>query len=356
MNEDEKPAVVAQSTLYTLIWVEFGICTIVVGLRAYSQLLVVRRPCLDDLVMLGAYILQGVASGLCTASAYWGQGSDFSELLRDRKAVVNMLKFAMISMPFGVLGPMLARISFILFLIVTVLTVHNLRRKSLWVLIVLQVVINAIPIIMQFTLCRPLSGMWDPFEHRQACRAGKIVQQYGFFQGAFNALTDLILIVTGLLVIIHLKLRLQTKVALCVILSLSSLAMIAAILKTIQLQLMVTASTSYAYAMWTIWFLTEGTVLIITASVPRIRPLIILRNKHKRDQITYNSGFSNEVRPSQYRFGASLFHDRTLSRPGQARMHWLDRDNDNDSESHDLIVLGEEGEAGRGRGRSLQKI
>jgi preprotein translocase subunit SecF len=40
---------------------------------------------------------------------------------------------------------------------------------------------------------------------------------------AFNAFTDLLLIAIGLLVITNLKLRLHTKIALCVILSLSSL-------------------------------------------------------------------------------------------------------------------------------------
>jgi hypothetical protein len=87
---------------------------------------------------------------------------------------------------------------------------------------------------------------------------------------AFNAFTDLLLIAIGLLVITNLKLRLHTKIALCVILSLSSLyapqpssstgiacgsltytnrAMVAAILKTIQLQLMNSSSFSCMYAL-----------------------------------------------------------------------------------------------------------
>jgi hypothetical protein len=306
--------------LYLVIWVEFGICTVVIALRAYSQLLVVRRPFVDDVVMIGAWvryhlspsislitcpltfanrygnekIMQAISSGLVTASTHWGLGQTLAELMLDRPRIINTLKYAMVSMPFGVLGPMLGRISFILFLQNTVLTVHALRRKLLWGLVALQVVINVIPIILQFTQCKPASALWDPLLVPTACRDAMVVQRYGYFQGgmlrsylledgvvvvvlvvgeadvsiaAFNAFTDLLLIVLGLLVIINLKLRLQTKIALCGILSLSSLydstpgddslpiadmdnrAMVAAILKTIQLQLMNSSSFSCMYSL-----------------------------------------------------------------------------------------------------------
>ncbi|KAL4864225.1 hypothetical protein BDV12DRAFT_201330 [Aspergillus spectabilis] len=337
MEGHEKTSTVAQSTLYVLIWVEFGICTVVIALRTYSQLLIVRRPYVDDIVMLGAYALQGVASGLCTASAYWGLGSDLATLLLDQKRVVNSLKYAMISMPFGVLGPRLGRISFVLFLIATVLTVHNFRRKLLWGLIVLQIIIMS---------------SQSSYSLRSA---GRLVPKYGYFQGAFNALTDLVLIVIGVVVIIRLKLRAHTKIALSVILSLSSLAMIAAILKTIHLQLMVTSSFSYANAMWTIWFLTEGTVIIITVSIPRLRPIVVLRKKNNRSM--YNNAFSNETssrgRRSQHRFAGSGYHERPLDggvvypKPVKMQCHRID------SDSRELIMLKEELEGGgRKFGRS----
>jgi hypothetical protein len=201
---------VPASALYLVIWIEFGICTVVIALRAYSQLLVVRRPFVDDLVMIGAWvgcsplspslllincklslankyfyekIMQAISSGLVTASTNYGLGRALAELMLDRPRIINMLKYAMISMPFGVLGPMLGRISFILFLQNTVLTVHALRRKLLWGLVALQVVINVIPIILQFTQCKPASALWDPVLFVTACRDAMVVQRYGYFQG-----------------------------------------------------------------------------------------------------------------------------------------------------------------------------
>ncbi|KAL3457440.1 hypothetical protein BJX64DRAFT_17821 [Aspergillus heterothallicus] len=307
--------------------------------------------------------MQAIASGLCTASTHWGLGTELMTLMLEPTRVQNMLKFAMISMPFGVVGPMLGRISFILFLQNTVLTVHTLRRKILWWVIGLQVVINLIPIVLQFTQCKPVAALWDPYQIQTACRDAVVVMRYGFFQGAFNALTDLGLIVIALLVTVHLKLRLQTKIALCAILSLSSLAMIATILKTIQLQLMNSTQFSYAYAMWTIWFLTEGTVIIVTASVPRLRPLVILRKKPTSSRAVYNNTYSNELDASSrsrgrsrgHRYGTSVSiyaersKDSAPSYPTPVLMRW---NNDSGSDSQDLIALEEQISASR----SMQKF
>ena len=154
--------------------------------------------------------------------------------------IVNVLKFAMVSMPFGVFAPLLGRISFILFLLSSVITAHNPRRKWLWVLIALQLIINIIPCILQFTQCHPASALWDPLKLIEKCQGAVVVQKFGYFQGgahvdslctlgwtltgaAFNALTDLILTVIGLVVILSLKTNRSNKIALCSILSLSLL-------------------------------------------------------------------------------------------------------------------------------------
>ncbi|KAL2862536.1 uncharacterized protein BJX67DRAFT_296070 [Aspergillus lucknowensis] len=300
-------------------------------------------------------IMQAVASGLSTASTHWGLGDDLADLMRDPRNVVNMLKYAMISMPFGVLGPMLGRISFILFLQTTVLTVHNVRRKVLWGVIALQVIINVIPIILEFTKCKPVEALWDPFVLRDACRPAMVIQRYGYFQGAFNAFTDLFLIVIALLVIIHLKLRLQTKIALCLILSLSSLAMVAAISRTTHLRLMTTTSFSYASAMCTIWFLTEGAVIIVTASIPRLRPIACLRRTTRStftnvfsDDNPASSGPSAQRRFERLRYRKCSPDDPVYPKRARTRARW----DDFDCESQDFIAL-ESDVSGR---HSMQKF
>jgi hypothetical protein len=81
--------------------------------------------------------------------------------------------------------------------------------------------------------------------------------------------------------------------------------------------------------------------IIVTVSVPRLRPILVVRKKTGRSG--YNNGFSNEGsfrgRPAQHRFGGSAYQERssdgTPIYPRPARMHW----HDNDSDSHNLIAL-----------------
>lgn len=47
---------ISPEALYATIWVEYGICTVVMLLRAYSQFFVLRKFTIDDFVMLGAYV------------------------------------------------------------------------------------------------------------------------------------------------------------------------------------------------------------------------------------------------------------------------------------------------------------
>ncbi|KAL3461997.1 hypothetical protein BJX64DRAFT_299804 [Aspergillus heterothallicus] len=307
---------ISQRGLYTAIWVEYGICTVVMALRAYSQVFVLRKFAADDIVMLGAYIVQGVASALCTVSASYGLGTSVAELTYQQ--IVNVLKYAMISMPFGVFAPLLGRISFMLFLLSSVITVHKLRRKLLWGLIVLQTVINLIPCILQFTQCDPVEALWNPLQLIARCQGAMVVLRFGYFQGAFNALTDLILIMIGLAVIISLKMRMSNKIVLGAILSLSSLAMVAAILKTIQLRDMNSLNFSHSMGLWAIWFLTEGTVVIVTASVPRLRAIVVLGRKGNSSYTPYltpegsNGPPPYEERSKKHRSVRTMYLDTTL--------------------------------------------
>ncbi|KAL4940011.1 hypothetical protein BDV06DRAFT_197629 [Aspergillus oleicola] len=227
---------ISKGSLYTAIWVQYGICTTVMILRGYSQFFVLRKFATDDFVMLGAYIIQGVASALVTTATHWGLGSPVLDL--NYIQITRVLKYMMISQPFGVIAPLLGRISFMLFLLNSVITVHTAndrRRKLLWCLIGLQVPVNIVPCILQFTQCDPVDALWDPLRLMTHCQGARVVQKFGYFQGAFNALTDLILILIGVAVIVSLKMRRSNKMVLGGILSLSLLAMIAAILKTIQI-------------------------------------------------------------------------------------------------------------------------
>ncbi|KAL2851144.1 hypothetical protein BJY01DRAFT_209274 [Aspergillus pseudoustus] len=111
---------------------------------------------------------------------------------------------------------------------------------------------------------------------------------------------------------------------------------------------------------------TEGTVIIVTASVPRLRPLVILRKKPASSSRTmYNNAYSYErdassrsrgrSRGQRYGTSVSIYADRSKDSSGAPTyptpvlMRW---NNDSGSESQDLIALEEEISASR----SMQKF
>ncbi|KAL4920599.1 hypothetical protein BDW62DRAFT_215858 [Aspergillus aurantiobrunneus] len=329
---------ISQSALYTAIWVEYGICSIVMILRAYSQLFVLRSFAADDFVMLGAYVVQGIGSVLCTVSASWGLGGRVADLSYNE--MVNLLKYAMIAMPFGIIAPFLGRISCILFLLSSVITVHKLRRKMLWALIALSIPINVLLCILQFTQCTPASSLWDPQRVFEDCQSAVVVSRYGYFAGAFNALSDLILTVTGLAVVLTLNTHRSDKIILSSILSLSLLAMVAAILKALQLDTMNTPEFSYPMGLWVIWYLTEGTVVIITASVPRLRAIFVLGKQGK-------SSYSPYISPDVSNGNGPTYEDRLSGKHRSVRLTYLD------PTLQDTVVGSELGSSGN---RSLEAM
>jgi hypothetical protein len=101
-----------------------------------------------------------------------------------------------------------------------------------------------------------------------------------------------------------------------------SRAMIAAILRTVQIHRLSSLQFSHSLALWAIWFLyashsfrvsntqpvlahvdsmcirTEGTVVIVTASAPRLRAICVLRKKNRRSYKAYLTASTGNKAPA----------------------------------------------------------
>jgi hypothetical protein len=55
-NPSAEGSGISKGAMYTVIWVACGISTLVVGLRLYSQILIVRKPAADDLIIFAAWV------------------------------------------------------------------------------------------------------------------------------------------------------------------------------------------------------------------------------------------------------------------------------------------------------------
>ena len=117
---------------------------------------------------------------------------------------------------------------------------------------------------------------------------------------AWNSMTDLVLTFLPFLLLKNLNMKVSTKTALSIIMGMSIFAMIACIVKTVQLKYIGEREDfTYETSKFAIWFTTESYVVIIAASIPSVRPLLLKGIKHYRAHKQYNTkdGSNNSRRP-----------------------------------------------------------
>lgn len=134
--------------------------------------------------------------------------------------------------------------------------------------IILQLVINMLAFIVFYAQCGDrLSVLWHPMEmvqHPEYCMDVSVQTDLGYFQGAFNCLTDAYLTFLPGLLIEHTKLSIKKKIGLACLLCLSIVALSAAIGKTYEAKaLSEVADYSCRYPC------TEKSAVISTDSTPQ---------------------------------------------------------------------------------------
>ncbi|GAM37353.1 hypothetical protein TCE0_023r07206 [Talaromyces pinophilus] len=251
------------------IWVLSVIATIVVMLRIIAKVKI-RLFRLDDVVMIAALVICLIASFLSTSAVRFGYGQRSPVPPEDN--AIRARRYYLISQAIMLVGTAIGRVAFVMYML-AILGGKLWHRIVLVTLTVLGLVINLVCIIMIFTMCPNVNGNWD-------CRleggAGmiQIELSYSYFQSSFNTFIDLYLAIVPTWIFWHLNLRLNIRFSLVVLMSLGLIAMAAALAKTVQLQQMsqdmLTGTTDLLR-----WAFLEGYLVIITASLPCLRSLIM---------------------------------------------------------------------------------
>lgn len=244
------------------------------------------------------------------------------------------MKWHFVAQPAGVMCPAVARVAFCLYLLKFVGTGMKIKRV-LWFIILTQWMVNLVTMVEILVSCRKFEMLWDPSIHHRCL--SPIVQAYiGYFQGgsfqhffslsvracsngsaAWNSLTDLILTFLPYLMLKDLNMELKTKLALSVIMGLSIFAMVACIVKTIELQVLGSRDDfTYHATMFIVWLTIESYVIIIAASIPTLRPLALRLCQRRADRKAqkcsrrspslppYDSGTSWSSRPNLVRLNS----------------------------------------------------
>ncbi|KXG51205.1 uncharacterized protein PGRI_067770 [Penicillium griseofulvum] len=249
-------------------WALGGIAIIVVILRIIAKARL-RHLGSDDVTMLASLGFALAASIHFTISILdYGFASG-----RPGADEPTALKYYTITEACSVASTCLGRVAFILYLL-PVLSTRRVFKISLWVLFAVQVVANIVMIVLILAQCRDIRGVWDE-EYATHCMEDYIQLYFGYFLCFCNSSADLLLAVLPCYIFWDLKLKPIIKFSLMILTSLGVLATVGAIMKAVYLKQILTWDGTANAIYLTCWAMIECYLVIISASVPCLRSLVV---------------------------------------------------------------------------------
>ncbi|CAI7656308.1 unnamed protein product [Penicillium pancosmium] len=254
------------------IWVAVIIAALVVILRVFAKIKI-NRFHFDDVLMIIASISAIVSTVFLTLSVDHGFGKPLGDPFTHDTSLV--LKYIAIQIPIVTLSTTFARTSFIIYL-VAVLGTKKAYKIALWVILAIQLAGNIASAVLPLSICKNVNILWDPLV-KTTCGDTDAVIKFAYFSNTFNSAADLFLAVFPTVVFWNLNLKLRIKISLIGLLSLGIVAMVASIIKTTKLDTLpsITNLGSAGGIELIRWGYVENAIIIITSSIPCIRPLII---------------------------------------------------------------------------------
>ncbi|KAH1486164.1 hypothetical protein LV164_007222 [Aspergillus fumigatus] len=195
--------------LVVLIWILTGISVVVVSLRVLAKTKI-RQFRIDDVVMIVVLILGIISGSLHTAAVKYGYG--LPDATVPEPVATTGRKFYIIGLASLILCSAVGRAVFVLYLL-AILGGQKGQRIILTALAILEMVFNSVSVILIFATCTPVSMVWD-YAAEGTCTATSIQVNFGYFQSTFNVFVDLYLAVVPTYIFWHLKLKLGIKISL----------------------------------------------------------------------------------------------------------------------------------------------
>ncbi|KAL4778072.1 hypothetical protein BJX76DRAFT_366771 [Aspergillus varians] len=254
------------------MWAAIAIATLILILRVFAKFKL-RQFRFDDVLMVVAWAMTLAATVLLQMAVNHGFGTDLRKL--DPPDLKVVLKSIAIQIPLVTISTGLARSGFALY-IIAILGNNRMYQIILWSVMLLQLAGNIVSAILPLSICRDVRILWDPTV-KTKCGSHDAIIPFAYYSSSVNTATDLFLAVFPTVVFWNLNLRLRIKIGLITLMSLGILAMVASIIKCTKYGDIpgITNLGATGGIELIRWGFAENLIIIITSSVPCIRPLLI---------------------------------------------------------------------------------
>jgi type IV secretory pathway VirB2 component (pilin) len=244
---------------------------------------VVKRITTDDYIVIITLFLSLGNSVFLTISASWGLGQHIELLLSSPDRISQTVKYVYLCEIFSIMCPCFGRIAFALMLL-SLVPPDKVRRRILYAIIMIAFVVDVATVSISFAQCKPIEAFWD-LRPEPNCWPKSVQQLVGFVQGSIGSAVDLTLAVFPASLFWNLKMSWKQKGALSCIMGLGVFAMVASIIKTVNLRaLTATSDLTYEMARLAIWWTLEANFVLIAITIPTLRPIIKTRKASSRQQ------------------------------------------------------------------------
>ncbi|KAI0103525.1 hypothetical protein F4814DRAFT_431727 [Daldinia grandis] len=274
-------------SLLAVEWLFTGISTLVVALRLYVRLRVLRMFNIDDCMIIITLLCAIGNAVFMTIAVSWGFGKHTSSLASDPVAITYSIKWPYLCEFFLIMTPQFGRISYA-FLLSNLIPPSKSRRIFLWALVGIHFVLDVVVVVVSFAQCKPFRGFWDK-NIEAKCWSPTIQLYTSYAQGSLGSVVDLVMAMFPCSLFWNLNMHWKQKAFLSSIMGLGFFAMIASIAKTIELQALGhTQDLTYFMARLIICATLEGHLVLLSASIPTVTPIF-------KPPGTYSSNRSGRV-------------------------------------------------------------
>ncbi|KAJ6038931.1 hypothetical protein N7499_003225 [Penicillium canescens] len=249
-------------------WAFTAAAIVVMALRVVAKVKIANFN-VDDVVMIIALVFL-IASAACVTVAIQA-GLARNPTITHEQEVQASIGY-LVSLSISIISCATGRIAFIMYLR-RLVPLQSKTRIVLWLLLGLQPPVNLVPVLLMYLQCKDVAAVFD------ATISG----------GAFNSATDLYLATFPIYSFWSLQLRLRIKIVLLCLLSMGLFAMVACIIRTVNLySIRERGYPAVVQANLLHWVYVEAGLVVITSSLPCLRPLFV----------TMPKDFSSSPRPA----------------------------------------------------------